>query len=223
MSANNPVTFVIQTFGDRPPFNFLLINPSFALITGIKQGDHLLMEPVNNLPTCISMEIEPETFEDWNIIESTACIIEEIFLDHIRVVRSGMKFVLFVAPGVPAKFQVLNTDPDTSGRESAAVMATNITEVLVAPRKQPKCSHGFRSGPSSRTSSIKPSILDKLTNGNTVNGFLKEFIHPQSERQYRILPRQFLEEIEFDDRRFGHQSFVIALNGLELIKFKCYK
>uniref|UniRef100_A0AC35FHZ4 Peroxisomal ATPase PEX1 n=1 Tax=Panagrolaimus sp. PS1159 TaxID=55785 RepID=A0AC35FHZ4_9BILA len=163
------------------------------------------MEPVQNLPTCISMEIEPETFEDWNIIESTACIIEEIFLDQIRVVKVGMKFVLFVSTGIPAKFRVLKSEPDTFGRETA-VMATNLTQVFVAPKIQPS----QRKALNSRTSSIKPNVVDKLTSTNTVNGFLKEFIHPcEEEKTFRILPKEFLKGIEFN---FGHQSFVIALN-----------
>lgn len=109
---------MIQAFGDRPPFNFIHINPKFASILGIQHGNHLLLEAVTNLATCVSMEVEPDTFEDWNIIESTACIIEELFLDQIRVIRAGMKFVLFVAPGIPAKFRVCTIFPSGGTKDS---------------------------------------------------------------------------------------------------------
>lgn len=52
------------------------------------------------------MEIVPETYNDWNIIENTSCIIEEIFLQQIRVLQPEMSFVLHLSPGITANLRV---------------------------------------------------------------------------------------------------------------------
>ncbi|KAI6210520.1 Peroxin-1 [Aphelenchoides besseyi] len=130
----------LQIFANRPPFNFVHLNRTFIEQHGFKAGDQVMLDTVAQVPFCQWMEIIPETFNDWNIIENTSCVIEEIFLSQIRVLQSGMRFVLHLSAGVTVNLRVAQVAP----KSTSAVLVTNSTQVLVAPLNE-KRSHSTAS------------------------------------------------------------------------------
>ncbi|KAE9550018.1 hypothetical protein FO519_006768 [Halicephalobus sp. NKZ332] len=130
------------------------------------------------MPNCQKLDLEPETFEDWNILENSSCVVEELFLDQVRILQNGMSFVLFVGPNVPVKFKVVRTEPET-GRESA-VMIDNSTEVVVIPKENPMKDR-FPSRASSRPSTTTSFFADKIGGSENLSEstLIKEFIFPQ--------------------------------------------
>uniref|UniRef100_A0A7E4VS65 Peroxisomal ATPase PEX1 n=1 Tax=Panagrellus redivivus TaxID=6233 RepID=A0A7E4VS65_PANRE len=205
--ANNPATFVIQVFGEQSPFSFIQFHPIFAHVLGVAAGDELVLEPVSQIPTCTSMEIYPETYEDWNVIETTAVVIEDLFLDQIRIVSTGMQFVLFVAQNVAVKFRVLSTTP--ADAPEGAVIASNMTEVLVAPRVQSKKTpiHGSINSQSGPPRSFADKIGDSAK-----STILNQFTCPEERsRVLRILSTD-LVDFDFQHLKFGNQNYIIALN-----------
>ena len=76
------------------------------------------------------VDVEPETFEDWEVLERNAGFVETQMLSQICVVYPNQHFVVWVA-NIPVKLLVVN------GVSSFCVKMANETEVVVAPKPRP--------------------------------------------------------------------------------------
>ncbi|KAI6191380.1 Peroxin-1 [Aphelenchoides bicaudatus] len=154
-SSSSRKCFALQVYGNRPPFYYLHLNRVFIERQGFKVEDQIILTPVENVVTCQWMEIVPESYNDWNIIESTSCIIEEIFLQQIRVFQPGMVFILHLSQGITASLRVAQLMPKIT--DGSAVLANNSTQVLVAPINNPSTSKNQRPVDGKATSNISES------------------------------------------------------------------
>uniref|UniRef100_A0A915EDE9 Peroxisomal ATPase PEX1 n=1 Tax=Ditylenchus dipsaci TaxID=166011 RepID=A0A915EDE9_9BILA len=183
------VSFPIQCFSSqRPPFQTIFLNDRFAAMYGLSDGVEILLEPIQNLQKCTSIEFMPLSYEDWNIIEQSAYQIEEFLLHQIRVVQQDMRVILFLGTSISIKLRVESTSPP-SDEGPALVMSTD-TLVLVAPLKN-------------SSTNIWNSIIPKTDTGNwsilqdveDIDSYdIKPFIKCSSAQQmFRVLPASFTD------------------------------
>ncbi|KAI6205720.1 Peroxin-1 [Aphelenchoides besseyi] len=187
----------LQIFANRPPFNFVHLNRTFIEQHGFKAGDQVrcldvngdvmlvqvMLDTVAHVPFCQWMEIVPESFNDWNIIvgriailiqpsnyqENTSCVIEEIFLSQIRVLQSGMRFVLHLSAGVTVNLRVAQVTP----KSTSAVLVTNSTQVLVAPLSE----NGNHSASSTSSPPRSPTVDSRSLFRDPIGLFLSTKKH----------------------------------------------
>ena len=86
---------------------------------------------VKNCEIARRVDVEPETFEDWEVLERHAGFVETQMLSQICVVYPNQKFCVWVA-NVPVKLIV------KSGLTGPCAKMANETEVVVAPKPRPQ-------------------------------------------------------------------------------------
>ncbi|KAH7714103.1 peroxisome biogenesis factor 1 [Aphelenchoides avenae] len=205
--TTNGTQFPLQVFGTRPPFIRLLLNGRFAERLGLSPGDEVVLEPVRSTAACPSMELVPETPDDWNVVENTACHVEEIFLDQIRVVQADMPIVLHVSNSVIACFRIGEKSLMDPHR---VYYLNNETEVLVAPKEDPKRSAQMpRVAPKSFTSSLIESLTSRIAVGNVE---VMKALARDDPSPFRVLPNSLVDPDSVPPalRSF---NFVIALSN----------
>ncbi|KAI1730590.1 ATPase family associated with various cellular activities (AAA) domain-containing protein [Ditylenchus destructor] len=122
---------ILQCFaGHAPPFTVLFLNDLFLRRCGFCDGDQVILTAAEDVRQCESAELIPETYEDWNIIQNSTDVIEEIFLHQIRILHADMPFVLFLGSGIAANFRTGKTIPD---HRNSPFLVTTETQILVKP------------------------------------------------------------------------------------------
>uniref|UniRef100_A0A914D9B3 Peroxisomal ATPase PEX1 N-terminal C-lobe domain-containing protein n=1 Tax=Acrobeloides nanus TaxID=290746 RepID=A0A914D9B3_9BILA len=142
---------------------------------GIQESEQVMLHNVNSVNFCDCIEIMPASLDDWNIIQSTAFVIEEIFLDQIRVVQKGMRFVLNVFDNLSVNFQVISIIPENIG--DAPVIVSTTTQVLVVPWEEKK---------DSKTS--QSSSIDFIDSRKFTSNLIDDFVGNFEEKFSRVLP-----------------------------------
>uniref|UniRef100_A0AC35UHP0 PEX-1N domain-containing protein n=1 Tax=Rhabditophanes sp. KR3021 TaxID=114890 RepID=A0AC35UHP0_9BILA len=90
---------------------FLILNAVQATYYAIQNGDQLLLEPVKEIYSSDKIELVPKSVNDFKIISETATLIEDIFLDQIRIVKEGMVLLLWVKSNVYVCLTVKTVQP----------------------------------------------------------------------------------------------------------------
>ncbi|CAD5234279.1 unnamed protein product [Bursaphelenchus xylophilus] len=201
-------SFALQVFASKPPFEYLHLNRVFIQRLGLNLNDQLILEQVRDVNYCQWMEIKPETFEDWNIVENTSEVIEEDFLRQLRVVQEDLPFVLFLSSGISINFKVVQIGPKLP--KGAPALISNATQVMVAPLSQPKLSE-YSSGCN------HPDILhDSVSLFNP----LRFFISPgKPQMTLRILPKVYLKTLKVK----LPNSTVVTIGNENYVKTTIYR
>ena len=107
------------------------INSLYAHCLGLSIGSAVFVEVVQNLPPCLTANIEPVTVDDWEILELHSAQVESSLLDQIRVVWPGQVFPLWVDNGsVCVYMKTASINPEN---QPFAVLMP-LTELIVAPK-----------------------------------------------------------------------------------------
>lgn len=100
---------------------------------------------VSSLPNATLVTIEPNSEDDWEVLELNAELAEAAILKQVKIVHNGMRFPLWLHGRAVITFHVISTLPNTP-----VVQLVPGAEVAVAPKRRE------RSVSSSEDSSIKP-------------------------------------------------------------------
>ncbi|KAI1706358.1 ATPase family associated with various cellular activities (AAA) domain-containing protein [Ditylenchus destructor] len=225
---------ILQCFaGHAPPFTVLFLNELFLRRCGFCDGDQVILTAAEDVRQCDSAELIPETYEDWNIIQNSTDVIEEIFLHQIRILHAGMPFVLFLGSGIAAKFRTGKTVPD---HRNSPFLVTTETQILVKPIEN--TSDSTSSQISERLSSLERPVQEC---GQQLDSFIFDYSHYTSHETcsdiFRILPNSafpicdmlgVLSEIvnivlTFDDADgpLFVKSLIVHVENLETGLIKC--
>lgn len=92
-----------------------------------------------NLPRAALVIIEPDSEDDWEILELNAELAEEAILKQVCIVHEGMRFPLWLHRHVIMVFLVTSTSPKKS-----VVQLVAGTEVAVAPKRREKRTDAYQ-------------------------------------------------------------------------------
>ncbi|CAD5229524.1 unnamed protein product [Bursaphelenchus okinawaensis] len=208
VGESNQNGFVLQVFASKPPFEYLHLNRIFLQKLGLSVGDELMLEQVKDVNYCQWMEIKPETFEDWNIIENTSEVIEEDFLRQIRVVQEDLSFVLFLSSGISVNFRVVQIGSKLP--KGSAALISNTTQVMVAPLSQPKVTEY------AQKSTVTEAPHDNVALFNPLRFFI---VHNNIQLYLRVMPHGFSKKLKVK----LPISTVVTIGKGKYVKTKIYR
>ncbi|KAI9306558.1 P-loop containing nucleoside triphosphate hydrolase protein [Cunninghamella echinulata] len=179
----------VFTHGANGKLDVLEIDPQLGTAIGITEGQKVNVEFCRNIPECTSVNVEPHTEDDWEILELHAGYVEENLLSQIRVVYTNQLMCVWIHGKTLVRLRVAEMNPN-----HGFVKLSSNTEVIVAPKVRqaikPAESSTKLSNQSKDQQMVVPHVclrnlpeLEQLsiTTANTtgvVNDMTSVFIHP---------------------------------------------
>ncbi|SCW00772.1 LAFE_0C11650g1_1 [Lachancea fermentati] len=152
------------------------INPTVAAIHGLRGGEEVTINVKLFDDSLIATEvyIDPETSDDWEIIESNAQFFQDQILHQTRIVSKNQTLVCYVEE-IVAKFNVQKIIPENL---SFARLTTD-SLIIVKPRENRIRTANEKAPQSLSAFSIqKPELTRSLLRKNDMAGFQLQ-MHPQ--------------------------------------------
>ncbi|KAF3762565.1 nucleotide binding protein [Cryphonectria parasitica EP155] len=142
------------------------IDPTLASTLGLEEGQKVMATIHTDPPLAHTVNIEPLTPEDWEIIELHATFLELNLLSQMRALPNPAyapapgtvvgphPLTLHLSPTSTANIKILSLDPPQPSDVPFAKIAPD-AEVIVAPKVKPKSSRGTRENRSVASTSRK--------------------------------------------------------------------
>ncbi|CAN4121123.1 unnamed protein product [Withania somnifera] len=114
------------------PFpNSIQIAKKYAECIGLSDRTVVQVKVLSNLPKATMVTIEPDTEDDWEVLELNAEHAEQAILKQVAIVYGAMRFPLWLHGQTIITFKVVSIFPLTS-----VVQLVPGTEVAVAPKRR---------------------------------------------------------------------------------------
>ncbi|TPX48029.1 hypothetical protein SeLEV6574_g02296 [Synchytrium endobioticum] len=111
--------------------NVMEIETAFGQGLGLMPGQRVNVEFVKNVETGISVDVEPLTEDDWEILELHAGYLEEQMLNQVRIVHAQEIIAVWIHQRTLIRLRVLSTNPPAK-----CVRLDIDAEVIVAPKQR---------------------------------------------------------------------------------------
>lgn len=202
------------------------IEVSRHLAECISLPDHIKVQVkvLKNLPKAVQVSLEPNSADDWEILELNSNLAEDAILQQVGIVHEGIKIPLWLHNHLIVTFSVVSTFPSNS-----VVQLVPGTEVVVAPKARIQ---GFSSQDSESKSSAKGKLQTRAllriqaSNKRVVHKFQLQntevgvvltsvvFIHPETAKRFFldalqpvvIMPRLLLDENRIYQKGNSHKG-----------------
>ncbi|KAI8922094.1 P-loop containing nucleoside triphosphate hydrolase protein [Powellomyces hirtus] len=115
----------------NPKEQYIEIDHQYGQALGLRDGQQVNVEFCKNISSGRSVNVEPLTIDDWEILELHAGYLEEQFLNQVRVVWKNQILTVWVHGQTIIRLKVVETDPDAD----CVLLDTN-AEVIVAPKQR---------------------------------------------------------------------------------------
>ncbi|EGG20774.1 peroxisomal biogenesis factor 1 [Cavenderia fasciculata] len=138
----------------------LEMSQEMAQCLGLVEGQMIRLKAASAsaVQKATTVEVEPVTSDDWEILEVHAEYLEEQLLNQINVVSSGQIIPIWIHQKIVIHLRVIDVTPKSSSSSSSnqpsAVKLSNDSEIIVAPKP--------RNIPSSSSSSSSRSYNSLL-------------------------------------------------------------
>ncbi|KAI8073284.1 P-loop containing nucleoside triphosphate hydrolase protein [Gongronella butleri] len=119
----------VFTHGADGKLDVLEMDPQLGTAIGLSEGQKITVEFCRSVPECSTVNVEPYTEDDWEILELHAGYVEENLLSQLRVVYSNQLFCVWIHGKTLVRLKVAEIQP-----KHAFVKLTSNTEVIVAPK-----------------------------------------------------------------------------------------
>ncbi|KAJ4883205.1 Peroxisome biogenesis protein 1 [Raphanus sativus] len=103
----------------------------FAESISLPDGTAVQVRVLSNVPKATLVTVEPETEDDWEVLELNAELAEAAILSQVRILHETMKFPLWLHDRTVIRFAVVSTFPP-----KGVVQLVPGTEVAVAPKRR---------------------------------------------------------------------------------------
>ncbi|XP_020586378.1 peroxisome biogenesis protein 1 isoform X2 [Phalaenopsis equestris] len=165
------------------------IGQQVAECISLLNGTKVRVKAIGNLPKASLVNIEPNSEDDWEILELNSEAAEEVILKQVGIVFEGMKFPLWLHGHMVVEFTVVSVSPN-----KPVVQLVPGTEVAVRPKSRKNrvgaCTEGQSySSEQKETKAIlrvqasKGKHVHKLVFGDVELGVVLTsavFIHPET-------------------------------------------
>ncbi|KAJ4773336.1 hypothetical protein LUZ62_063044 [Rhynchospora pubera] len=113
--------------------SFVEVPQRLAECISLPDKTKVKLKAIPELSKAVSVNIEPATEEDWEILESRPGSAEEVMLTQVGVLYEGMKFPLWLYEHVVVEFIVISCSPN-----KPLVQLKPGSEIVVAPKTRLK-------------------------------------------------------------------------------------
>ncbi|CAA7027029.1 unnamed protein product [Microthlaspi erraticum] len=103
----------------------------FAESISLPDGTVVQVRVLSNVPKATLVTVEPDTEDDWEVLELNAELAEAAILSQVRILHETMKFPLWLHDRTVIRFAVVSTFPP-----KGVVQLVPGTEVAVAPKRR---------------------------------------------------------------------------------------
>ncbi|XP_019090622.1 PREDICTED: peroxisome biogenesis protein 1-like isoform X1 [Camelina sativa] len=103
----------------------------FAESISLPDGTVVQIRVLPNVPKATLVTVEPDTEDDWEVLELNAELAEAAILSQVRILHETMKFPLWLHDRTVIRFSVVSTFPS-----KGVVQLVPGTEVAVAPKRR---------------------------------------------------------------------------------------
>ncbi|XP_010423078.1 PREDICTED: peroxisome biogenesis protein 1 isoform X2 [Camelina sativa] len=103
----------------------------FAESISLPDGTVVQVRVLPNVPKATLVTVEPDTEDDWEVLELNAELAEAAILSQVRILHETMKFPLWLHDRTVIRFSVVSTFPS-----KGVVQLVPGTEVAVAPKRR---------------------------------------------------------------------------------------
>ncbi|KAI8588343.1 P-loop containing nucleoside triphosphate hydrolase protein [Geranomyces variabilis] len=115
----------------RQQSDFVEIDAQYGRALGLREGQTVNVEFCKDVAVGRSVNVEPLSVDDWEILELHAGYLEAQFLNQVRVVWKDQILTVWVHGQTVIKLKVIETDPD-----APCVTLDTDAEVIVAPKQR---------------------------------------------------------------------------------------
>ncbi|QCD82820.1 peroxin-1 [Vigna unguiculata] len=126
-----PHTWFVSWSGATSDSSAIEVSSRFAECISLPNHATVQVRAAPNVPHASLVTIEPNTEDDWEILELNADLAEGIILNQVRIVYEGMRFPLWLHGHTVITFQVASVDP-----KNVVVQLMRKTKVAVAPKSR---------------------------------------------------------------------------------------
>ncbi|CAI9266606.1 unnamed protein product [Lactuca saligna] len=133
IANNNDVWYVAWSGSASSSSSAIEIAQQFAECLHLPDHTTVRVRAIPSLPKAKSVTIEPDTEDDWEVLELNAEHAEAAILKQAGIVHEGMRFPLWLHGHTTITFSVVSTDP-----QEPMVQLVPGTEVCVAPKRRRK-------------------------------------------------------------------------------------
>ncbi|KAG2300783.1 hypothetical protein Bca52824_037255 [Brassica carinata] len=167
----------------------------FAESISLPDGTVVQVRVLSNVPKATLVTVEPETEDDWEVLELNAELAEAAILSQVRILHETMKFPLWLHDRTVIRFAVVSTFPP-----KGVVQLVPGTEVAVAPKRRERNLNAKKSPDASvkECSNVKVMLRVQETTRSAfheadVKGFDVRvaltsiaYIHPETAEKYSL-------------------------------------
>ncbi|KAF8531614.1 P-loop containing nucleoside triphosphate hydrolase protein [Gautieria morchelliformis] len=173
------------------------IDPQVASSLGFTEGSTLEIGLLHDLEVATSVNTEPVSPDDWEILELHAGYVEDNLLSQVRAASVGQEVDVWVLGRTRVRFRVVSYNPP-----GPAVLLSTNTEVSIAPRLRSQSSSSLTDASSWHQIDPAISTSKSVSFGNKV--VLRAFpydllpqsssvVIPESESCVWVSPRTFVQ------------------------------
>ncbi|KAJ3400692.1 hypothetical protein HDV05_000953, partial [Chytridiales sp. JEL 0842] len=113
--------------------NVIEIDQTLGPLIGLVDRQTVSVELVHDVPVASTVNVEPFTEDDWEILELHAGYMEEQMLNQVRVVAKNQVITVWVHERTAIRLRAVETSPSLP-----CVRLDSNTEVIVAPKERTK-------------------------------------------------------------------------------------
>ncbi|XP_014509277.1 peroxisome biogenesis protein 1 isoform X2 [Vigna radiata var. radiata] len=128
-----PHTWFVSWSGATSASSAIEVSSQFAECISLPNHAIVQVRAAPNVPHASLVTIEPNTEDDWEILELNADLAQGIILNQVRIVYEGMRFPLWLHGHTVITFQVTSVEP-----KNVVVQLMGGTKVAVAPKSRKK-------------------------------------------------------------------------------------
>ncbi|KAL0752090.1 hypothetical protein Bca101_034093 [Brassica carinata] len=170
----------------------------FAESISLPDGIVVQVRVLSNVPKATLVTVEPETEDDWEVLELNAELAEAAILSQVRILHEAMKFPLWLHDRTVIRFAVVSTFPP-----KGVVQLVAGTEVAVAPKRRER-NLNAKKGPDASNKDVKIMLRVQDTTRSAfheadVKGFdvrvaltSVAYIHPETAEKYSLESLQMI-------------------------------
>ncbi|ORY05217.1 AAA-domain-containing protein [Basidiobolus meristosporus CBS 931.73] len=173
----------------------LEMDTQFGLAMGLKDGQEVEIAFKHDVPNGNSVEVEPFSADDWEIVELHAGLIEQQFLNQIQIVHRDQTINFWIHGQTIVQLRVVNTDP----KASCIKLGAN-AEVYIKPKVR-----------ESALISRKTDLTDEDSGAES---------KPLFYIPCRLLPAEYFESEKLSDLRKNPSTILMHPQDSDLLKLE---
>ncbi|KAK1427175.1 hypothetical protein QVD17_15858 [Tagetes erecta] len=216
--ANNHVWYVAWSGSASSNSSAIEIAQQFAECINLPDHTTVRIRAIPNVPKAKCVTIEPDTEDDWEVLELNAEHAEAAILKQAGIVHEAMRFPLWLHGHTTITFSVVSTDP-----KEPLVQLVPGTEVSVAPKRR-KRSEKSAVMALLRIQDGDTRFCHKCQVNDTEIGVVLTsavFIHPETAKSFSLdslQPVVLEQKIVMKERKLNQGTHNITKNGKSTAK-----